>query len=108
MKGALITAAALLAGSAQAGVHKLKLKKVPLAEQLVGQQFAGGAAMSHTLLTLWLQETIPIDAQMRHLSQKYMGVRPESHTQAVFKEPSFDTTGNHLVPVSNFMNAQCT
>ncbi len=35
MKGALLTAAVLL-GSAQAGgVHKLKLKKVPLAEQMV-------------------------------------------------------------------------
>jgi len=34
MKGALLTAAVLL-GSAQADVHKLKLKKVPLAEQLV-------------------------------------------------------------------------
>jgi hypothetical protein len=35
MKGALVTAAALL-GSAQAGGHKLKLKKIPLSEQLVG------------------------------------------------------------------------
>ena len=34
MKGALLTAAVLL-GSAQAASHKLKLKKVPLAEQLV-------------------------------------------------------------------------
>lgn len=34
MKGALLTAAVLL-GSAQAGVHKMKLKKIPLAEQLV-------------------------------------------------------------------------
>ena len=34
MKSALLTAAVLL-GSAQAGVHKLKLKKVPLADQLV-------------------------------------------------------------------------
>lgn len=34
MKGALLTAAVLL-GSAQAGVHKMKLKKVPLSEQLV-------------------------------------------------------------------------
>jgi saccharopepsin len=34
MKGALLTAAMLL-GSAQASVHKLKLQKVPLAEQLV-------------------------------------------------------------------------
>ena len=35
MKSALVTAAALL-GSAQAGIHKMKLQKVPLAEQLVG------------------------------------------------------------------------
>lgn len=35
MKGALLTAAVLL-GSAQAGgIHKMKLKKIPLAEQLV-------------------------------------------------------------------------
>lgn len=34
MKGALLTAAVLL-GSAHAASHKLKLKKVPLAEQLV-------------------------------------------------------------------------
>lgn len=34
MKGALLTAAVLL-GSAQAGVHKMKLKKIPLSEQLV-------------------------------------------------------------------------
>lgn len=34
MKSALIAAAAL-AGSAQAGVHKMKLQKVPLADQLV-------------------------------------------------------------------------
>lgn len=34
MKSALIAAAAL-AGSAQAGIHKMKLQKVPLAEQLV-------------------------------------------------------------------------
>lgn len=34
MKSTLIAAAALL-GSAQAGVHKMKLNKVPLSEQLV-------------------------------------------------------------------------
>ena len=34
MKSALVTAAALL-GSAQAGVHKMKLNKIPLSEQLV-------------------------------------------------------------------------
>lgn len=35
MKGALLTAAAALLGSAHAGVHKMKLKKIPLSEQLV-------------------------------------------------------------------------
>lgn len=34
MKGALLTAAALL-GAAEAGVHKMKLQKIPLSEQLV-------------------------------------------------------------------------
>jgi hypothetical protein len=35
MKGALLGAAAVLLGSANAGVHKMKLKKIPLSEQLV-------------------------------------------------------------------------
>lgn len=34
MKSALFTAAALM-GSAQAGVHKMKLNKIPLEDQLV-------------------------------------------------------------------------
>lgn len=35
MKGALLTAAVLLGAAQAGGTHKLKLKKVPLAEQLV-------------------------------------------------------------------------
>jgi saccharopepsin len=35
MKGSSIMAAGALFGSASAGVHKMKLKKVPLSEQLV-------------------------------------------------------------------------
>lgn len=35
MKGDLIVAAAALLGSASAGVHKMKLKKIPLSDQLV-------------------------------------------------------------------------
>ncbi|KAK0625269.1 vacuolar protease A precursor [Bombardia bombarda] len=84
MKGALLTAAVLL-GSAHGAVHKLKLKKVPLSEQL---------------------ESVPIDVQMQHLGQKYMGVRPETHADAVFKGMTADVKGNHPVPISNFMNAQ--
>ncbi|KAI0007910.1 Asp-domain-containing protein [Xylariaceae sp. FL0662B] len=85
MKGALLTAAAVLLGSAQAGVHKMKLKKIPLAEQL---------------------ETIPIDVQMRGLGQKYMGVRPESHREAMFQDTSIHIDKDHPVPITNFMNAQ--
>ncbi|CAK7244484.1 MAG: aspartic proteinase precursor [Sporothrix thermara] len=86
MKGALVMAAAGLLGTAQAsGVHSLKLKKVPLAKQL---------------------ESIPIDAQVRGLTQKYMGGRPETHADAMFKNTVVDVASNHPVPVSNFMNAQ--
>jgi len=84
MKGALLTAAVLL-GSAQAATHKMKLKKVPLAEQL---------------------ESMPIDAQVQHLGQKYMGVRPQTHTDAVFSGMQVKASGNHPVPISNFVNAQ--
>ncbi|KAK4107415.1 vacuolar protease A precursor [Canariomyces notabilis] len=85
MKGALLTAAVLL-GSAQGAVHKLKLKKVPLAEQL---------------------ESVPVETQLEHLGQKYMGIRPQkSHADAMFKGMVADVQGNHPVPISNFMNAQ--
>jgi saccharopepsin len=85
MKGALLTAAMLL-GSAQASVHKLKLQKVPLAEQL---------------------ESVPINTQLEHLGQKYMGLRPrQSHADAVFNGMMAEVKGNHPVPISNFMNAQ--
>jgi len=50
---------------------------------------------------------MPINTQLKHLGQKYMGVRPENHADAMFKDTSIHTDGNHLVPVSNFMNAQC-
>jgi saccharopepsin len=85
MKGALLTAAVLL-GSAQGAVHKLKLQKVPLSEQL---------------------EAVPINTQLEHLGQKYMGLRPrQSHASAVFNGMVAEVKGNHPVPISNFMNAQ--
>jgi saccharopepsin len=84
MKSALVATAALL-GSAQAGVHKMKLQKVPLTEQL--------AAAS-------------IDTQVHALGQKYMGIRPDNRADVMFKEQSFKGDGLHPVPVSNFMNAQ--
>ena len=86
MKGALFAAAALLS-SANAGIHKLPLKKVSLSEQLAGAN---------------------IDTHVKHLGQKYMGVRPQSHVEEMFKDTAIhDQKGDHTVPVSNFLNAQC-
>ncbi|ROT35786.1 eukaryotic aspartyl protease [Sodiomyces alkalinus F11] len=84
MKTTALTAAVLL-GSATAEVHKLKLKKIPLAEQLA---------------------TVPVDIQARQLGQKYMGIRPENHLDAMFSSKPVQSDGMHLVPVTNFMNAQ--
>jgi len=64
----------------------MKLKKVSLSDQL---DFAS------------------IDTQMKHLGQKYMGVRPKTHVEEMFKDTSVQTDKNdHIVPVSNFLNAQ--
>lgn len=84
MKTAIFLAAGSLLGSANAGVHKMKLKKVPLSEQL---QYAS------------FQE------QAKALGQKYMGVKPQTHMEQVFKAP-YIADGSHPVPVSNFLNAQ--
>ena len=50
---------------------------------------------------------MPIDAQIRGLSQKYMGGRPDTHADAMFKTDVANAESNHPIPVSNFMNAQC-
>ncbi|KAK8910109.1 hypothetical protein QC760_001083 [Botrytis cinerea] len=84
MKGAFLAAASLL-GSVSAGVHKMPLKKVSLSEQLA---------------------TANMQEHAKHLGQKYMGVRPESHASEMFKETSVHDAGDHTVPVSNFLNAQ--
>ena len=87
MKGALVGAAAVLLGSAHAEVHKMKLKKIPLSEQL---------------------KSIPMETQLQGLGQKYMGARPESHADAIFRDTSMHVEGGHPLPITNFMNAQCT
>jgi saccharopepsin len=84
MKGALFAAASLL-GSVSAGVHKMPLKKVSLSEQLA---YAN------------------IDTHIKHLGQKYMGIRPQSHIDEMFKDTAIHEDGEHSVPVSNFLNAQ--
>jgi saccharopepsin len=85
MKVALFAAASLL-GSVSAVVHKMPLKKVSLSEQLA---YAN------------------IDTHVKHLGQKYMGIRPQSHIDEMFKDTAIHEDGEHSVPVSNFLNAQC-
>jgi saccharopepsin len=86
MKGALFAAASLL-GSVSAGVHKMPLKKISLSEQLAGAN---------------------IDTHVKHLGQKYMGIRPQLHEEEMFKDTAIHAdNGLHPVPVSNFLNAQC-
>jgi hypothetical protein len=36
-----------------------------------------------------------------------MGLQPKTHMEQVFKAP-YIADGTHPVPVSNFLNAQCT
>ncbi|PNS20733.1 Vacuolar protease A [Sphaceloma murrayae] len=85
MKGSSVIAASALLGSAQAGVHKMKLQKVPLSEQL---------------------EKANIGDHVRGLGQKYMGIRPQAHADQMFKANKVDMQKGHPVPVDNFLNAQ--
>jgi len=81
MKSVAIVAAAILAGGVDAGVHKMKMKKVPLAEQLKSYTMHD---MSRTLGHKYSQYT---------RGQQYM-------------EDVFSIQGGHKVPVTNYMNAQ--
>ncbi|KAL8872387.1 MAG: hypothetical protein Q9174_001978 [Haloplaca sp. 1 TL-2023] len=85
MKRDLFLAAGALLGLAEAGVHKMKLQKVPLSEQLEHGDFASHA---------------------KALGQKYMGIRPQTHVDEMFRDTSFHDESDHPVPVSNFLNAQ--
>ncbi|KAL4952769.1 aspartic peptidase domain-containing protein [Aspergillus filifer] len=80
MKTSLLTASVLL-GCASAEVHKLKLNKVPLAEQFITRNIADHATA---------------------LGQKYMG----QFQQHVLDDEPANAMGRHDVLVDNFMNAQ--
>lgn len=85
MKGNSLLATALAAGSASAAVHKMKLQKVPLSEQLEG---------------------MGIEEHVQRLGQKYLGARPLGSVSDIFRETSIHPDSSHPVPVSNFLNAQ--
>ncbi|KAF2173916.1 hypothetical protein M409DRAFT_16184 [Zasmidium cellare ATCC 36951] len=85
MKGNSLLASALVAGTASAGVHKMKLQKVSLSEQLEGMS---------------------IEDHVQRLGQKYMGIRPQNRLNEMFKETSVHAEKGHPVAVDNFLNAQ--
>ncbi|KAI4142252.1 MAG: hypothetical protein LQ341_003268 [Variospora aurantia] len=85
MKGAFIFATGAMLGLAEAGVHKMKLQKVPLSEQLKHSDMATHA---------------------RALGQKYMGIRPQTHVDEMFRDTAIHPDASHSVPISNFLNAQ--
>ena len=88
----ILAVSAALFGSAQCGVHKLKLDKIPLSEQL---ERADIAAHAKSLFN-------------KYSGQKAMGSPPVSHQGEMFKETSIPVyEADHPVPVSNFLNAQC-
>ncbi len=84
---AFLAAGASLLSGVSAGVHRMKLQKVPLEEQLSGAQ--------------------GFSSHIKALGQKYMGIRPSRHEEEMFKDTSIHAEDGHMVPVSNFLNAQC-
>lgn len=71
----------------------MKLQKIPLSEQL---EHADIATQANSLYK-------------KYAGQRFMGVRPDSHKEEMFKETSIRLDeDDHPVPVSNFLNAQCT
>ncbi|KAI9809606.1 MAG: Vacuolar protease A [Sarcosagium campestre] len=86
MKSAIIVAIATLLNSASAGIHKMKLQKIPLAEQL---------------------DYADLKTQMQALGQKYMNtLSPETTNNRIRDTSIRPGDDGHLVPVDNFLNAQ--
>ena len=91
MKSGVFFAAAAFAGLANCGVHKLKLQKIPLSEQL---EYADITKHAKSLYK-------------KYSGQRFMGIRPEAHEENLFRDTSIHLDQDHPVPVSNFLNAQC-
>ena len=59
-------------------------------------------------MSLVIQEKMDINSHVKALGQKYMGVRPDAHRDEMFRDTSIHADRGHPLPVSNFLNAQCT
>lgn len=54
-----------------------------------------------------LQEHSDLATHAKALGQKYMGIRTQNHVDEMFRDTAIHPDGDHPVPVSNFLNAQC-
>lgn len=81
MKGAMLSAMLLGASAQAAGVHKMKIQKIPFEDQM---------------------KAFPMQDQIKYLEQKYSGAQ---HPFG-YSEPSIEPTKDHTVPITNYLNAQ--
>lgn len=81
MKGAMLSAMLLGASAQAAGVHKMKIQKIPFEDQM---------------------KAFPMQDQIKYLEQKYSGAQ---HPFG-YNEPSIEPSKDHTVPITNYLNAQ--
>lgn len=81
MKGAMLSAMLFGASAQAAGVHKMKIQKIPFEDQM---------------------KAFPMQDQVKYLEQKYSGAQ---HPFG-FNEPSIEPNKDHAVPITNYLNAQ--
>ena len=56
-----------------------------------------------------MQEQYNLQDHAQALGQKYLGIRPQgNHIDEMFRDTTYRGDASHPVPVSNFLNAQCT
>lgn len=81
MKGAMLSAMLFGASAQAAGVHKMKIQKIPFEDQM---------------------KAFPMQDQIKYLEQKYSGAQ---HPFG-YNEPSIEPNKDHTVPITNYLNAQ--
>ncbi|POS71732.1 vacuolar protease A [Diaporthe helianthi] len=81
MKGAMLSAMLFGASAQAAGVHKMKIQKIPFEDQM---------------------KAFPMQDQVKYLEQKYSGAQ---HPFG-YNEPSIEPNKDHTVPITNYLNAQ--
>lgn len=116
MRTSSVVAAAALLGCASAGVHRMKLQKIPLGQQLVCARsiflLCSCAANQAILADPFMQQ----EQQNANIGDLAGALAQKYGAQKVMGQPSEETAhddsidadkGGHVVPVDNFMNAQC-